>query len=423
FATAAQDDPQHRSALDRLRELTTDAGDPKWRATYLLEEARAAYGHTELGALQDAANAALTAARECADAASAARALSYLADVETNRGNFDAAQSLLEQVQSEAVKAQDGAVELDSLRASFMVAYNRADVERTTSIAQQWLERGMALGDRYGEASGRLRMAIALVTRRHDVARIREELARAHAIFEELHWQRGIAGVLLNQGILENEIANFDEAARLTERSLEIFIALDDARGRSTALTNLATVHAELGDGERAHREAEASIRVAQEGGLRPAEALGFENLALATAASGKLADAIRLGEQALSKHEELGSKSRSVRLIGDLALWYAQTGDLRSARQRVDEMLPLGAHIWAEWPQRFHWIAAQVLRATGERVRSRDELRLAHELVTNLAAELQGEDLQRYLSAACNAEIVRAADSDEWPTLSAGQT
>lgn len=421
-ATAAQDDAQHRSALDLLRDLTTEARDPQWRATYLLEEARAAYGHTELDVLQEAAQAALTAARECDDAASAARALSWLAEVETNRGNFDVAQSLLEQMQSEAVKAQDGAVELDSLRASFMVAYNRADVDRTVSIAQQWLERGVALGDRYGEASGRLRVAISLVTTRHDVARIREELTRARAIFEELHWQRGIAGVLLNQGILENEIANFAEAARITERALEIFVALDDARGRSTALTNLATIHAEIGDGQRAYREAEESIRVAHDGGLRPAEALGMENLALAAAASGEIAEAIELGENALAKHEELGSRSRSVRLIGDLAIWYATLGDLTSARARVDEMLPLAAHIWAEWPQRFHWAAAQILRATGDGARAHEELHLARDLVASLAAELRGEELERYLSASWNAAIIRAHDADEWPALSAGQ-
>jgi tetratricopeptide (TPR) repeat protein len=422
FAAGVEDKDAHRKALDHLRALTAGAAGAKWRATYFHEEARAAYGHADIDGIESAAKAALAAAHECGDDASAARALTWLADVETNRAHFVAAQALLEQVQAQAARARDGAVEIDSLRASFILAYNMADVGRCVAIAERWLERGVALGDRHGEASGRLRKAIALICLRRDVARVRDELSRALSIYEELGSQRGIAGVLLNGGLLENEVGNFAEATTMTERALELFVALDDARGRATALSNLATLHIAMGEGERACREAKESIEVARAGGLRLYEALGLENLATATASLGKTADAIRLGDEALARYEEFDFSKWSGRLMGDIALWHAQLGDLAAAQTRVEKMLAQGVHVWAEWPQRFHWAAAQVLHACGDDARSRSELVRARELVADLERELTGDDLVRYQSVSWNKAIVAAHDSDHWTTFPASK-
>jgi tetratricopeptide (TPR) repeat protein len=299
-----------------------------------------------------------------------------------------------------------------------MVAYNMADVDRCISIAQRWLERGIALGDRNGEAAGRLRTAIAMTTARRDIARARDELSRALSIFEELGWKRGIAGVLLNRAILDNEVGNFADAVSSTERALEIFTPLQDARGITTALANLSTLHLTSGDGERALREANEALDVARAGGLRISEALAIENHANAKAALGKYSEAIRLGDEALAIHREMGHSSWSGRLLGELGLWHLELGDLDAARARIDQVLAQGVHVWAEWPQRFHWAAAQVLRACGDDARARRELDRARELVADLETELQGDELKRYLSVPWNTAIIAAHARDEWPSF-----
>jgi DNA-binding SARP family transcriptional activator len=417
FAASTQDEAAYAAAMTLLKSLTADA-DPRWRTRYYIEEARVAYGHADLEALKTAATAALDFGRQAGDDANIARALAWLADYESNRGNIPAAQTLLEQAQAAAVKANEAGVELESFRARFMVAYSSGDSDVCVAIAERWLERGIAVGDRYAEATGHLRAAIALVLGRRDFSRTRAELAQAMAIFQELRWLRGVAGVYLNQAIMENEIANFDEAARLTKAALEIFIPLGDTRGKTTALSNLASIHAEGGDGKTAYREANEAMEAARSGGLLLSEAVAQENLAAAAAALGQFDEAIRLGDQALAMHRKLDFKTWSGRMLRDLALWHAQTGDLAAARERLDLMLAHRSRVWGEWPQRFHWVAAQILRATGDEAGARRELESAHALVASLEMELTPEERGRYRSAQWNREVIAAYERGEWPSL-----
>jgi tetratricopeptide (TPR) repeat protein len=231
-----------------------------------------------------------------------------------------------------------------------------------------------------------------------------------------LHWQRGIAAVVLNQGIMENEVGDFETGVAHTERALEIFEALDDARGIATALGNLSTLHTAMGDGTAAGRTARRSLEIAQASGTRLSEALALENLASATAALGDTAEAVRVGREALAMHREIGVASRTSRFVGDFALWHAQLGQLNEARALVDEMLADSDEIWAEWPQRFHWEAALILRATGDAERAKGELAKARKFVSGLESQLTGEDLSRYQSVSWNAAIIAAHDRDEWP-------
>lgn len=415
FAALTANADEQQEALELLRSLAKDAG-PRWKAAALLEEARVSFGFGDLEGLENAASAALAAARESQDEASAARALIRLADVETHRANLREAQAILDKAQASAALARDGDVEIDALRTAFILAYNMADVDRCITIAERWLERGIALGHRQAEADGRLRVAIALLTTRRNVARIRDEVSRAMAIYEELGSKRGMAALLINRGIFHNELCNFTAAAADTEKALELFTEIDDVRGRATALANLAEIRSVAGDRERGRQEGLASVELSRAAELRIQEACALDNLAIATAALGEIAEAIRIGESGLALHRESESAKWTGRALGDLALWHAQVGDLDAAKARVEEMLAPDVSVWAEWPQRFHWAAAQVLHWCGDDDRAKRELEKAHKLVADLAAELSGDDLARYTSAPWNQSIVAAYDSDEWP-------
>ena len=417
LAAQTEDAPMQREALDALSRLVSGAG-PKWRAAVALEEARAAHGRSDLEALRQAASAALEAAKQSGDRASAARATAWLANLAVNRGKIAQAQELLDAAQAEAVRAGDGAAEIDSLRSSFVLSYNTGDVDRCVAIASQWLERGIAMGDRLAEGDGRLRMAIALLSARRDIRRVRTELANAKAIFTELGSPRGIAGVLINGALLENEVGNFEGAMQLTEQSLELMDRLNDARGKATALSNLGVLRAATGDIEGGLRDAKAGIEVARSASLLIHEACAVENLAVATAFAGDVAEAVRLAEQALAMHRGLESSKWIGRLLGDLAVWHAQLGDLAAARSCVDQMFEQGVQVWAEWPQRFYWAAAQVMHASGDEAGAREQLQRAHQLVADMAAQIPEDDRARYRSVPWNLAIIAALERHEWPTL-----
>jgi hypothetical protein len=103
---------------------------------------------------------------------------------------------------------------------------------------------------------------------------------------------------------------------------------------------------------------------------------------------------------------------------LGDLAVWHAELGDLDAARARVDQMLAQGVKVWAEWPQRFYWAAAQVMHACGEDADARRELARARELIAEMVAELPAGDIKNYESVPWNKAIIAAHDRDDWPTF-----
>ena len=263
-----------------------------------------------------------------------------------------------------------------------------------------------------------MRLGVALLAARRNVPRIREALSHAISIFEELESQRGVAAVLVNRGVFHAEICNFVAARCDLEAALRGFDAVKDDRGKAIALFNLAEVYAVMGEAGRGREVGEAGLAIAREAGQRVMEAVALENLAFVAASAGDLKRAIRLGSEALTLHRETESPQWTGRLLGDLAEWTARIGDLPRARSHVEEMLAYGASVSAEWPQRFYWSAAQVLRACGERDLAARELERAHKLVAGLAGELEGEDLTRYESVVWNRAISAAYETDEWPDL-----
>jgi DNA-binding SARP family transcriptional activator len=422
FAAATDDETAHRAALERLRAVAFDGG-ARWRTAFFLEEASALSLHGDLEGLEAAGNAALAAARESQDDAGLAGALVRLADASSYRARFAEAQALLDQAQAAAARAHDGAVEMEALRAAFQLAYDVDDAARCLAIAERWLERATALGDRYAESYARSRLGLSLFVARRDFARVRAELSRAIEISEELGSQMGTARTLMNRALLETELGDFADAGADTERALEIFEAIDDIRGKSLALSNIGLIRSLAGDPQRGRVDATAGYELAHSTEFRVLEACALENIAIAAAFCGDTAEAIRLGGAALALHEEAQSNKWSGRLRGDLALWHAARGDLDAARKQIEEMLALKMPAATEWPQSCPWAAAQVLRHCGEDARARSELARARRLVAEVSGQLDGDELARYESIPWNRAIIAAHDRDEWPVLEQAPT
>ena len=417
-ATAAsevnRDEAGVRAALELLRELV-DESVPRWRERLAVEEARVADMFGDFDATALFAKAALAWAEEDDNHAVEAEALIRLASLEVDRANIAAARRLLTRARAAAVSADDVAVELEALQLSCMVAYQETDGDGGIADAQRWLERAIQLGDRTAEARARSRVG-QLLSRRKP-SRAREEYGQALAVFEELGSRRGVAITLLNRGNLEGEIGNFRAAMRDLDAAHALFVAIDEPRGKISALACLAQLHAFIGDPPRARRDGEAALALARATKQGMQEVLTLCNLAIVAAAAGNLDEAIGLASEALALHRGSDSERWSGHLLRHLAEWTALRGDLRAARGIIDEMLA-GPGDHGEWPQRFHWSAAQILHECGEHDLARPELERAHALFAQFASDLEGEDLDSYRRLAWNQAIASAYERDEWPKL-----
>lgn len=415
FAQEFEDEAAQRAALLRLQSPLADT--PRWRAVLHMEASNVANARGDLDQSFASSSAALEAYREAGDESGAARSLLRLADVETLRGALDRAGALLDEARATAERARDGSVELESLKISFYLAYSRVDSPLCLSTAEQWLERGMALGDRFAEAAGRVRIALTLNMSRSRYMESFEQFALAEAFYIEVNDRRGIGSVLLNRGVLQASLGQFSESLEGTTRAIEIFKTLQDTRGLVIGLVNSAMVRAHDGDPVLAAAEAREALQLAQTGEFGLVEASALENLAIAEAISGDLPSAIEHGEAALLVRKRTQSEAWTGKMLADLALWYAASGDLSTARDRIERMLANEpCDLGTEWPQCCHWAAAQILHTCGDVPRATQALGRAQAVVAAYSAQLDAPTRERFLTLSWNRAILAAAEEGLWP-------
>jgi DNA-binding SARP family transcriptional activator/tetratricopeptide (TPR) repeat protein len=418
FAREIEDHPTHHAALLRLRGLVA-YDQSRWRGILHIEECIDAYESGDLDQSYAAAGSALAAYREAGDEGGEARSLLRLAEVETQRGRLDRAEALLLEARKTAERAREGGIEIESLKATFYLLYNKREMTSCLATAESWLERGNSLGDRAAEAAARQRMAITLTALHRRDAEAHENFALAEAFFQEIDDRRDLAAVALNRAVLHAALCEFTEATSETERAVKMFEALNDSRGTMLGFVNLALVRALGGDPARAIEDGLKGIEIARTGDYALAEASAFENMAVAEMLLGNLDTAIEHGEAALVVRQRSQGESWTAKGLADLALCYAARGDMKTARERIERMLATEAYVTGtEWPQFCHWAAARILKACGDEKRAVEALDRAKGVVDAMVDQLDPVRRERYLNVSWNGEIVEAAERGIWPTF-----
>lgn len=411
------DTETQRIARDRLREAVAGAG-PGWRAELLICEVFAGIVDGDLVSAGASAEEAVAAAREHGAPGTIARALTSLAQVLIDRGEYAGADAAAAEAQELAFQAGDGVAELDALLAAYKLAFESEEVERAIAIGERWLERARALGDRNAEAFARVRLALALLFGRRDLARARSELAKPLATYEELGSRRAIARLRISRGVFETAVGDFAAAITLFEQAFVDFEAMADVTAQVMVRSNLGLLRAYSGDYEGGYRDACAALRLVREARIEYLEASSLENVAVACAFRGDFEAALRLGKEALAIYERVSPRKRYVRFQGDLAVWYARTGDLVEARACAERVRSASTPRTFEFPQMCPWSVAQVLRACGETAAASEQLERAYTLVVTLADALTAEERARFEDIAWNREILAAYLRNEWPDL-----
>ena len=418
FAVEANDRDGEIGAIETLRRLTDANGDLKWTGRLRDAESRLA---TSLGKLEEAlaaANAALAAYRAAGDVRGEAQARIQIAEIATNRGDLANAESLLDAAREAAERASDASLTFRLLRMWFQYAYARRDLARCVDVSQRCLEAALASGDRRAEADAHERLAISLIHSGGHYADARRHLDETVAIGREVDDEREVSRRLPRRGQLYEAVGDFAAAERAHEQYFENFADDLEPRQRIVALINLAGARARSGRGEEAATLSREALTLARDAGYAVLEASATEALAFGEAASGEYRAAIERMETALSMRAKTNSADWSGVTLANLALWYANLGDLDGARTSITRMLEAEDTIASAtpWPQTCYWAAAQVFHLCGDDAAAQRALDRAQTLMRSALERVDEGDRDMFLAIPWHQDLIAAGERDEWP-------
>jgi DNA-binding SARP family transcriptional activator/predicted ATPase len=415
YAATIGDIEMQAGAVRSLREHIPE-GDLEWEAAATLAEARLEMARGDLARAYGLGEASLTCSRAGSDASAVAGALCFLADVESYRGNLTSAGEIFEEAARVAEHASDSALSLLALLSGWVMAYQRRDLPRCLDLSRHCVDLAAQLGDRPAEARALARLGISLQS--VAPAEARSKYAAATRIHEESGDRIGAAARELDLAVLDTRLGFFERAVESTRRAISRFDDVGDERGRLMSRSNLVYLLACLKDVVGARRTAEGALDDARREGFGLIEANLLENLAMAEGAAGNFKRAIDLAEASFTVRSRSESETWSAKTLADIAIWYANVGNLDAARDAAQRLLADDTAITngADWPTYCYWSGAQILRLAGETDGATRALATARRLMTAEAETLEPEDRESFLALEFHRDIVRAVEYDEWP-------
>ncbi len=288
---------------------------------------------------ESVAREAVALAREEADGARQARALSALGSVLGQTARFDEAERLVREARECARIAGD---RWEAGRAAGNLGVLLADQGRNAE-ALQLHEHSLAAARETGKlamearALGNLGTTL-LALGRHGEARASFErqlkLARESQDLRHEAYASGCLGsVLLRSGRFEDALARF-------QRQAELDAAAGSRRGESVAHGSLGVVCLDLGRYAEAREHGEHQMRIAQEIGDRWSIARASGLLANVAADLGRYAEARARAEDWLATAREIGDRVQEGWALHSLGTICEARGDRPRARRYLEEAL-----------------------------------------------------------------------------------
>lgn len=409
FAAAGADIDAHEATVKALLDC---AGDARWDAAVNLAKAEFELKRGRLTEAASAAEASLTYSRTASDEADEARALCFLAKVESHQGNLQAATTLFDDAAARARAGGDPALELFALTGGWVVVYQGRDLKRCRAMAERSVELAVKLGDRHAEAQALGRMGIEA-----SAADARRYFNAATKKFEEIGDNVMVAAQLLNRAVLETQFGFFERAEKLTETARGLFQEAGDERGRIGALSNLTFLKACQGNGPAACEIGRKALDDARRHGLAVVATSALENLAMAEGVAGDIQKAIALAQECIDLRTQQQSQIWSAKTLADIAIWHLRCGELSAARVAVAQMLSDEQAIaLGIWPAYSLWAAAHVTHRAGDAAEASRLLQRARAVMEAQAEGLEEEDRASFLALPFHRSILHVAAAGVWP-------
>ena len=306
-----------------------------------------------------------------ADVADAHRALGKnLVDLQ----RFDEAEHHLHAALARYGELNDTRGQCDTLGALGALRLERGETDAARSVLERAVSAAATIGYRRGEAAYRTNLAIVHTMQQHIGAAL-EEFTRAREIYEVLGSRRGLAMALNNEAWLR--VATLGDACgarELAEHALALCRMVGDQRGIAQALATIAAVEDAQGD--------RTSLETLREG-IRLAEAaqdrwisaqLQLQEAEVLTMRSA-FADAAIAAERA----EREAASAALPDLESAARIWQVliatRSGNTGTAKALIDQVRPS-----ASWHLHLYWLAvAEVERAASNWREADSAIECAH--------------------------------------------
>ncbi len=151
---------------------------------------------------------------------------------------------------------------------------------------------------------------------------------------------------LLQQGIQQYQISQFEAALQSYKQALTIYRSIKDRLGEGNSLGNLGKTYESLGKYDEAIASHSQSLAIAQEIGDRKGEAESQINLGVVYRARGNYAKAIAYHEKSLAITREIRDRRGEGSSLGNLGMNYYAQGDYVKAIDYHQQRLVIAREI-----------------------------------------------------------------------------
>jgi DNA-binding SARP family transcriptional activator/tetratricopeptide (TPR) repeat protein/DNA-binding XRE family transcriptional regulator len=213
------------------------------------------------------------------------------------------------------------------------------------AVARVGLAVTVATGDRRGEASSRISLAIAHGCRSEFEA-AREGFAAALASARENGWHRVASVALNNLGVVGEQTGQLDRAIEYYGEALEVNRRIGWTAGQGLCHANLGLVYYCRGMLEPAAEHLSQALELTTRANAVGVRAIALEHLGMSHRALGRIASALDLLTQARRQYREVGSRQGESAAIGQLAITYLEAGEVDRAHAFADEALVMARQI-----------------------------------------------------------------------------
>ena len=213
----------------------------------------------------------------------------------------------------------------------------------------RWIESGLAaarwLNDKAAEGAHLGNLGSAY----YAIANYRE--ARKHQqqsldIARDVGDRQGESSALLALSSICRDLGEYRQSIKFNEQSIAIAREIADGQSMGMAMNNLGNIYRDLGEYRQAIKHHEQSLAIAREIGNRQSEGNALINLGVGYHSLGELGEAIDYYEQGLVITREIGYQQGEGIALSNLGRIYVATGDHERAKEYGEQSLAIAREI-----------------------------------------------------------------------------
>ncbi|MEG5225272.1 CHAT domain-containing tetratricopeptide repeat protein [Microcoleus sp. AT9b-C5] len=172
------------------------------------------------------------------------------------------------------------------------------------------------------------------------------KIINSQALAQTQAERKAEADRLLDQGIEQYQISQFQAALQSWQQALIIYREIKDRQSEGKALGNLGNAYFALGDYAKAIEYLQQDLAIAREIKDRQSEGISLGNLGNAYFSLGDYAKAIEYAQQWLAIAREIKDRPSEGQALGNLGIAYDFLGDYAKALEYAQQVLAIAREI-----------------------------------------------------------------------------